>query len=115
MPRQCKGWRPALYRADFAISFKEGKTHILLGECKYAEYYTPDRPLQYSEDGTDRLKIYGPARVSSVVGGRKAEVEDLFYDPFDQLMRHHLLASEMEKAREMGADVISVLHGSPRE
>ena len=39
--------------------------------------------------------------------------DDLFYDPFDQLMRQQLLAHEMEHARESGADIVSLLHIAP--
>mgnify|MGYP000892619344 CR=1 FL=1 len=38
--------------------------------------------------------------------------DDLFYEPY-QLFRQQLLANEMEKARELDADVVSVLHISP--
>ena len=39
---------------------------------------------------------------------------DLFFEPFDQLMRLQLLASAMERGHEMGADIASVLHIAPR-
>jgi hypothetical protein len=38
----------------------------------------------------------------------------LFYEPFYQLMRQQFLASEMEKAHELGADFVSLLHIVPR-
>ena len=37
----------------------------------------------------------------------------LFYEPFYQFMREQFLANEMEKAHELGADVVSVLHIAP--
>ena len=40
--------------------------------------------------------------------------DDLFYEPY-QLFRQQLLANEMEKARELEADVVSVLHISHRQ
>jgi len=39
--------------------------------------------------------------------------EDLLYEPFYQFMRQQLLAHEMEKARELDADIVSVLHIAP--
>ncbi len=37
----------------------------------------------------------------------------LFYEPFYQFMRQQFLAHEMEKAHELGADTVSLLHISP--
>jgi hypothetical protein len=37
----------------------------------------------------------------------------LFYEPFYQFMRQQLLAHEMEKARELDDDIVSVLHIAP--
>jgi hypothetical protein len=39
--------------------------------------------------------------------------EELFFDPFDQLMRLQLLASAMERENEMDADIVSVLLLTP--
>jgi hypothetical protein len=39
--------------------------------------------------------------------------DSLFYEPFYQFMRQQFLANEMEKAHEMGADAVSVLHIAP--
>jgi len=38
----------------------------------------------------------------------------LFYEPFYQFMRQQLLANEMEKAKELGANIVSLLHIAPR-
>jgi hypothetical protein len=38
---------------------------------------------------------------------------DLFYEPFYQMMRQQLLAHEMEKYGELGAEVVTVMHVSP--
>ncbi|MEO8613269.1 MAG: hypothetical protein ABI690_35590, partial [Chloroflexota bacterium] len=37
----------------------------------------------------------------------------LFYEPFYQFMRQQFLAQEMERAHEVGADVVSLLHIAP--
>jgi len=44
---------------------------------------------------------------------RVPEYRDLFYEPFYQLMRQQLLAHEMEEARELGVDLVTVLHVAP--
>jgi hypothetical protein len=41
--------------------------------------------------------------------------DSLFYEPFYQLMRQQFLAHEMEKAKELGADAVSVLHIAPAQ
>jgi hypothetical protein len=70
------------------------------------------KPLQRSSWGTDRLATYAPfyrrddCRLDRALLGR---FEDLFHDPFDQLMRLQFLAHEMEKARELGAERVRVL------
>ena len=42
------------------------------------------------------------------------EFQDLFFEPFDQIMRLQLLASAMERNGELEADIVSVLHIGPR-
>ena len=42
-------------------------------------------------------------------------IDVLYYEPFYQFMRQQFLAAKMEAAREMGADVVSLLHISPDE
>lgn len=37
----------------------------------------------------------------------------VLYEPFYQFMRQQFLANEMEKAHELGADIVSVLHIAP--
>jgi hypothetical protein len=39
--------------------------------------------------------------------------DSLFYEPFYQLMRQQCLGHEMERAHELGADVVSLLHIAP--
>lgn len=105
---------------DFAIRFRDGskRIHVIAGEWKYTEMYVEGKSLQVSASGTDRLKrVYG--RFLSQPGGqirlgKAASPEALFYDPFDQLMRQQLLATEMERAREMSADIVSLMHVAPK-
>jgi len=103
--------------ADFVFRFKDknNKVHVVLGEWKYTEEYSA-KPMAINSNGTNRVDIYRKAlkdpncqiQVSGI------SIEDLFFDPFDQLMRLQLLASMMEKHNEMGADIVSVLHIVPR-
>jgi hypothetical protein len=104
---------------DVAVRFlrTDGTIQIVLIEWKYTERYRVGKSLRYSKSKTDRLdRIY---RVSLdkpdsqiVLNGTAPEL--LFFDPFDQMMRHQLLASAMEREHEMGADIVSYLHIAPR-
>lgn len=110
--------RGALYTsADAAVMFErnDGKRQIVLIEWKYTESYY-GTPLRIARSGTDRLKIYLPLleRDDCPIDKRYLTCWDpLFYNPFDQLMRQQLLAHEMERAQELGADLVSVLHIAP--
>ncbi len=103
--------------ADFVFRFKDinDKIHVVLGEWKYTEYYSC-KSMAINSNGTNRIEIYqqvlnDPQSQILITG---LSLEDLFYDPFDQLMRLQLLSSMMEKHKEMGADIVSVLHIAPR-
>ena len=102
---------------DFAIRFRrtDNRIQILAGEWKYTECYTVGRDLRISKKGTDRLAIYQPllADHGCQIALGCLSHEALFIDPFDQLMRQQLLCSSMECHREMGADIVSLLHVAP--
>lgn len=103
--------------ADFVFRFKssDDQVHVVLGEWKYTEEYS-SRSMAINSNGTNRVDIYRKAlndpKCQILIKG--FSIDDLFYDPFDQLMRLQLLASMMEKHNEMGASVVSVLHIVPR-
>jgi len=103
--------------ADFIVRFvrTDGKIQIVLGEWKYTESYKGEY-LQFSSSGADRVAIYRNAinaPNSHITLPSIVSVEVLFYEPFYQMMRLHLLASAMQGAREMDADVVTVLYVSP--
>jgi hypothetical protein len=104
--------------ADAAVMFQrtDGKRHIVLIEWKYTESYSRTW-LRYAKPlGTDRLAIYAPLldRADCPIKRESLPAWDaLFYEPFYQFMRQQLLAHEMERAHELNADVVSVLHIAP--
>ena len=102
---------------DFCFRFRrsDGHVQIVAGEWKYTECYRKGANLQVSQSGTDRLNvIYGHHfGLPGCQILKKAPVEALFFDPFDQLMRQQLLCSAMERHQEMGADIVSLLHVAP--
>jgi hypothetical protein len=118
VPRHGKRTRGANFTsADAAVMFdrEDGKRQIALIEWKYTESYG-GRPLKVAPSGTDRTQIYRPLyeRDDCVLDkSLLSDFGDLFYEPFYQLMRQQFLAHEMERAQELGAAVVSVLHISP--
>ncbi len=102
--------------ADFALRFRrdDGAIEVVLGEWKYTENYAIGADKRWSGRNTDRLPIYAPHLTDSQLRLGELGLDALMFDPFDQLMRLQLLASAMERAREMDADVVSVLHVAPR-
>lgn len=108
--------------ADFVTRFKNkgGKIHVILGEWKYTEDYKNTKSKALGSSGATRKGIYKPlVKDSGLRLGRYIKFEDLFFEPFYQMMRLQLLAAAMEKpapgefAGEMNADIVSVLHVSP--
>lgn len=103
--------------ADAAVMFEraDGKKQVVLIEWKYTESYG-GTPLKTALSGTDRMAIYQPLFDHTDCPIDKAllpSFESLFYEPFYQFMRQQLLAHEMEKARELDADIVSLLHIAP--
>jgi len=103
--------------ADAAVMFEhvDGLRQIVLIEWKYTESYGR-RSLKVSESGTDRTQIYRPLYEREDCPFNRSllpDFSDLFYEPFYQLMRQQMLAHEMERAQELGAAVVSVLHIAP--
>ncbi|MDW7730422.1 MAG: hypothetical protein SCJ94_10540 [Bacillota bacterium] len=102
---------------DAAVRFErnDGIVQIVLIEWKYTESYF-STPLMIAKSGTDRTEIYAPLFLKADCPLDKSLVGDfanLFYEPFYQLMRQQFLAHEMEKAGELDATKVSVLHLAP--
>lgn len=108
--------------ADFAFRFRrdDGRIQLVLGEWKYTEEYrsataSPEQTLM-TQRGIYGLH-YAAWRAECP---NLPPYEELFVEPFYQLMRLTLLARAMEADRraggpgEMGADLVTVLHVVPR-
>lgn len=103
--------------ADAIVMFRrvDGRRHVILIEWKYTESYG-GAPLMLAKSGTDRRAIYEHLYRDSTCPISKARLpcyDALFYEPFYQLMRQQFLANEMEKAHELDADIVSLLHIAP--
>lgn len=103
--------------ADSIVMFERNdkKRQIVLVEWKFTESYS-STSLKTAKSGTDRTKIYKHLFDSTDCPINKDILpgfDTLFYEPFYQLMRQQFLAHEMEKAHEMGADIVSLLHIAP--
>ena len=100
--------------ADAVVRFRHtGITETLLVEWKYTERYGQPIPPDGNETRTRRYKglAFGPS--GPIRNDLKLRLEDFFWEPFYQLLRQQMLASEMQKAREQGADRVRVLHIGP--
>ncbi|NMC34726.1 MAG: hypothetical protein GYA36_20065 [Veillonellaceae bacterium] len=103
--------------ADAAIRFRrtDGRAQISLIEWKYTESYSSVN-LEVAASGQSRVEIYRwlfDQPDCPIDKLRLPCFEALFYEPFYQFMRQQFLAHEMEKARELGADIVSLLHIAP--
>lgn len=103
--------------ADAAVLFKrqDGTRQVVLIEWKYTETYYPS-PLHVAKSGKDRRTIYQPlfdADDCPIDKSILPSYDDLFFEPFYQFMRQTFLAHEMEKAHELDANFVSLLHISP--
>jgi hypothetical protein len=103
--------------ADAAVFFRhrDGRKQIILIEWKYTEAYS-SVSLEIAASGRKRTDIYQPLFDNGDCPLDKVKLPcytSLFYEPFYQLMRQQFLANEMEKAHELGADIVSLLHISP--
>ena len=101
--------------ADAATLFvhEDGRRQMVLIEWKYCEAYYAT-PLHTGPSGSRRKMIYFPwlqAPDSPLV--QLPDYTVLFYEPFYQFMRQQLLANQMEKAHELGAEIVSLLHVAP--
>ena len=97
------------------IEHEDDSRQIVLIEWKFTESYSA-QSIKVATSGTDRSETYRPflERTDCPLDIKQlASTDDLYYEPFYQLMRQQLLAQEMEMAREKGANVVSVLHISP--
>jgi hypothetical protein len=85
-------------------------------EWKYTESYSPV-DIRIAASGRDRTDIYRSLYEADdfpLYKDRLPGFDTLFYEPFYQLLRQQMLANEMEKAHELGADRVSLLHIAPR-
>lgn len=103
--------------ADAIVMFEhtDKKRQIVLIEWKYTESYGGTN-LKIAKSGTDRTSIYLHLYDNPDCPIRKEllpSFDSLFFEPFYQFMRQQFLAHEMEKAREMDADIVSLLHIAP--
>lgn len=98
---------------DFAILVRTStqKTRMLLGEWKYVENY-PRVNIRRRSDGTDRYSTYAPFLEdinSPILLSKLQSIDDLFYEPIYQAVRHLLMAHEI-KRHHSEIDEVVVLH-----
>jgi len=100
-------------------SFMIGRKHngdkvLILIEWKYTESYSPNS-LLISSSGKNRLEVYQELLKRSDCPIETTNLEDLFYEPYYQLMRQTLLGWIMAENKEYGAVDWLHLHIIPEE
>jgi hypothetical protein len=101
--------------ADAAVKFrKHGRTHLVLIEWKYTETYRapPNKLVESTRLRRYRELVFAPA--GPVRATSEFEIQDLFWEPFYQLLRQQMLAHQVEVRSHDGCDEASVLHTAPR-
>jgi hypothetical protein len=108
--------------SDAIVRFRHaGRIETLLIEWKYTETYSAPIPNKVREGAArmpnevraDRYRELIFAPNGPIRDDLGLKLEDYFWEPFYQLLRQQMLASQMEKARESGAERVRVLHISP--
>ena len=95
---------------------QDGTRQIVLIEWKYTESYSRTWLGIAKKSGTDRREIYRhwyDSPCCPLEKDKAPDFSDLFYEPFYQFLRQQLLAHEMEQARELGCELVAVLHVAP--
>jgi hypothetical protein len=116
--RNGKRSRGALFTSADAIMMferKDQQRQAVLIEWKYTESYG-SKDLRIADSGRDRTSIYRhlfDADDCPIDKEVLPSFNALFFEPFYQLMRQQFLANKMEKAHELGCDVVSTLHIAP--
>lgn len=101
--------------AIVAYQRQDGSKQIVLIEWKYTESYS-SASLKIAKSGTDRSLIYRHLfeKEDCVINkDLLPSYSDIFYEPFYQFFRQQSLAHEMEKAGELNADNVCLLHIAP--
>jgi len=100
--------------ADAIVRFRhEGRVEALLIEWKYTETYGAPIPPAGNATRVARYKDLafapnGPIRADLGLG-----LTDFFWEPFYQMLRQQMLAVGMQRAKELEAEQVRVLHISP--
>ncbi len=91
-----------------------GKRKLFFIEWKYVETYGKTSKAE-GDSGQTRIKTYSPLLNHPESPLKLSNIEGLFTEPYYQLTRQTLLAHEMTKAQEYGADTYLHLHVIPKD
>ena len=91
-----------------------GERVLILIEWKYTESYT-NKPIMISESGKNRLDNYKDLLEDNDSPIQCDNFEDLFYEPYYQLMRQTLLGWEMVRRKEYDANDWIHIHVIPKQ
>lgn len=98
--------------AVMLAELKNKKRKLFLIEWKYVESYSGPSKAE-GESGKTRMKTYSSLLNKSDCPIKSCNPEGLFTEPYYQLMRQTLLAHEIIKSKEYGADSYLHIHIIP--
>ncbi|MCA0387201.1 MAG: hypothetical protein LCH52_01765 [Bacteroidetes bacterium] len=106
--------QPHTAYADFYFRFKrnDGKIQTVIGEWKYVEstgFFGRIMKPEIQEKIEKYLRFFSILNLPENI-----DPYELAFEPFRQITKLQILASEMEKAKEQKADVVSLLMVTPR-
>lgn len=100
--------------ADAVVRFRhDGRDETLLIEWKYTESYGPPITSTGNPTRIRRYESLAFAPEGPIRNDLGLMLENFFYEPFYQLLRQQMLAFQMQRAKEEGADRVRVLHIAP--
>ncbi len=100
--------------ADAVVRFRSGAaTETLLIEWKYTERYGQPIPPKGNATRMERYEKLAFSPNGPIRHDLGLTLEDFFWEPFYQLLRQQMLAFQMQRAHDDGADRVRVLHISP--
>jgi hypothetical protein len=100
--------------ADAVLRFRhQGRIEALLIEWKYTESYGPPIPPSGNPTRIARYAKLAFAPDGPIRADPGLALQHFFWEPFYQLLRQQMLAFQMQRHQEGGAERVRVLHVAP--
>jgi len=99
---------------DAAVRFRSnGRIEIALIEWKFTESYGAPIPPAGNPTRVQRYSDIAFAPAGPIRNDLGLSVADFFWEPFYQMLRQQMLAAQVQRASDLGAERVRLLHISP--